>query len=42
MLENLQYKTEGGKDEKKFITYRMGLQVSYCLGSEEATQDSVR
>ena len=26
-------KTEGGNDEKEFITYRMGLQVSYCLGS---------
>jgi len=32
---------EGGRDEKKFITYSMGLQVSYCLGPQEATQDSV-
>ncbi len=41
MLENLQNKAEGGRDEKKFITYSMGLQVTYCLGSQEATQDSV-
>jgi len=37
MLENLQYKTEGGRDRKKFITYNMRLQVSYCLGFQEAT-----
>ena len=31
----------GDKDEKEFITYDMGVQVSYSLDTQEASQDSV-
>ncbi len=34
--------TEEDEDEKKFITYSVGVQVPCSMGSKEAEDDSIR
>jgi putative transposase len=38
---DLKSKTKGDAYEKEFITYHMGVQVSYCLGTQETPQGNL-